>query len=306
MVRATGEFRASLQAAPGRARGAAWTWAPAPLVRARRARRRRGGRPASRRRSRDRRRRVLLDLLGTEQLRPLFVGERPHARRRRHEPRRERRRRRAALATAPSPAPRRCPASSASPRCRRTASSGRCAPPPCSALSSSAVKARSACCTRLPSWPSTSPGTSLGLCVTKKIPTPFERMSRTTCSTWSRSALLAPSKSRCASSKKNTSFGLSMSPTSGSWSIERGQHPQHEGREQRRLVLHVAQLEHADEPAAVRRRSAAGRRCSNSGSPKKASAPCCSSPPSRAAARRPLLRHARRSPSAPPRPSPVR
>ena len=47
------------------------------------------------------------------------------------------------------------------------------------ALASSGVKARRACCTRLPSWPSTSAGTSLGVCVTKKMPTPLERMSRT-------------------------------------------------------------------------------------------------------------------------------
>jgi hypothetical protein len=37
------------------------------------------------------------------------------------------------------------------------------------------VNARTACCTRFPSWPSTSSGTSFGVCVTKKTPTPFER-----------------------------------------------------------------------------------------------------------------------------------
>ena len=79
-----------------------------------------------------------------------------------------------------------------------------------------AVKARSACCTRLPSCASTSSGTSVGLCVTKNTPTPFERISRTTCSTLSISAFGASSNSRCASSKNSTSFGRSRSPTSGS------------------------------------------------------------------------------------------
>jgi hypothetical protein len=43
-------------------------------------------------------------------------------------------------------------------------------------------------------------------------------MIRTTCSTRWRSADGASSKSRCASSKKKTSFGLSRSPTSGRFS----------------------------------------------------------------------------------------
>ena len=80
------------------------------------------------------------------------------------------------------------------------------------------VNARSACWTRLPSCPSTFSGMSMGLCVTKNTPTPFERISRTTCSTFSSSAGGASLKSRCASSKKNTSFGFSRSPTSGRFS----------------------------------------------------------------------------------------
>src|SRR5262252_7864365 len=54
------------------------------------------------------------------------------------------------------------------------------------------VNARSACCTRLPSWPSTMSGTSSGFCVTKNTPTPFERMSRTTCSILSSRTHAAP------------------------------------------------------------------------------------------------------------------
>ncbi len=77
------------------------------------------------------------------------------------------------------------------------------------------VKARSACCTRLPSWPSTVSGTSAGFCVTKYTPTPLERISRTTCSTFCSSEGGASLNSRCASSKKKASLGLSRSPTSG-------------------------------------------------------------------------------------------
>jgi hypothetical protein len=50
------------------------------------------------------------------------------------------------------------------------------------------VKARSACCTRLPSWPSTVSGMSSGFWVTKYTPTPLERIRRTTCSIFSSSA----------------------------------------------------------------------------------------------------------------------
>ncbi len=85
------------------------------------------------------------------------------------------------------------------------------------------------------------------------MPTPFERTSRTTCSTCSRNALLASLNSRCASSKKNTSFGLSSVADLGELVVELGEHPHHEGREQRRPVLDVGQLEDADAPAAVGR-----------------------------------------------------
>ena len=89
----------------------------------------------------------------------------------------------------------------------------------CFSLAASAgVWARSACWMRLPSWASTASGTSVGDWVMNTMPTPLERMSLTVRVTASRKALLAPSNSRCASSKKNTSAGLSGSPTSGSTS----------------------------------------------------------------------------------------
>ena len=142
-----------------------------------------------------------------------------------------------------------------------------------SALASSGVNARSACCTRLPSWPSTSSGTSLGVWVTKKTPTPLERISRTVCAIESRKSLLASLNSRCASSKKNTSFGLSESPTSGRSCEQVGEQPHQERGEQRRPVEDLRQLHQRDDAPTVRRRPASRSAVSNSGSPKKLSAP---------------------------------
>ena len=68
---------------------------------------------------------------------------------------------------------------------------------------------------RLPSWPNTVSGMSIGFCVTKYTPTPFERIKRTTCSIFSSNTLGASLNNKCASSKKNANFGLSTSPTSG-------------------------------------------------------------------------------------------
>ena len=50
----------------------------------------------------------------------------------------------------------------------------------------------------------------------KYTPTPLERMSLTTCTILSSSSLGMSLNSRWASSKKNTNFGLSKSPASGS------------------------------------------------------------------------------------------
>ncbi len=77
------------------------------------------------------------------------------------------------------------------------------------------VKERNACCTRFPNCPNTLSGISEGFWVIKKIPTPLERIRRTTCSTFSSNALGASLNNKCASSKKNTNFGFSASPASG-------------------------------------------------------------------------------------------
>ena len=59
---------------------------------------------------------------------------------------------------AASPPPRRCPSRSAARRRRRSPTSGRSRRRPCRSLASLGVNARSACWTRLPSWPSTDSG----------------------------------------------------------------------------------------------------------------------------------------------------
>ena len=88
----------------------------------------------------------------------------------------------------------------------------------------------------------------VGTCVPKKTPTPLERIRRTVWATDSRNASVAPLKSRCASSKKKTSFGCSRSPASGSCSKSSGEEPHERRRAQSRPVLDGRQLE-------------AGRRC---------------------------------------------
>ena len=70
----------------------------------------------------------------------------------------------------------------------------------------------------LPSWLSTPSGMSRGFWVMKKMLTPLERISFTTCSIFSSRALETPLNSRWASSKKKTIRGFSVSPTSGSTS----------------------------------------------------------------------------------------
>ena len=143
-----------------------------------------------------------------------------------------------------------------------------------SAFASSGVNARSACCTRLPSWASTAAGTSVGAWVRRTIPTPLERISRTVRVIASRKSWLASANSRCASSKKNTSLGWSRSPTSGrSWNRSASSHIR-KVENSRGLVLHSPPAPAADSTprpsGVVRSRSAV----SNSGSPKNASPPC--------------------------------
>ena len=56
---------------------------------------------------------------------------------------------------------------------------------------------------------------SVGLCVMKYNPIPLERINRTICSIFLWNVGFISSNNRCASSKKNTNFGFSRSPTSG-------------------------------------------------------------------------------------------
>ena len=140
-----------------------------------------------------------------------------------------------------------------------------------SALASSGVNARRACWTRLPSWASTSAGTSFGDWVTKKTPTPFERISRTVCSMASMNGLLASSKSRCASSKKKMSWP-SRPPSSGRSCNRSASSHMRKVENRPGPVLARGSSRHEMIPlpsVVVRRRSLV----SNSGSPKKASAP---------------------------------
>ena len=136
------------------------------------------------------------------------------------------------------------------------------------------VNARSACWTRLPSWPSTFSGMSSGFWVTKYTPTPLERISRTTCSTFSSSAGGASENSRCASSKKNTSLGLSRSPTSGRLSNSSDSSHSRKLEYSRGLFisLSAARMLITPRPSAVCIRSP----MSSIGSPKNFSPPCCS------------------------------
>ena len=146
-----------------------------------------------------------------------------------------------------------------------------------SALASFGVCARSWCWTREPSWASTASGTSVGLWVTKKTPTPFERISRTVWAIWSRNAFEASLKSRCASSKKKTSLGLSTSPTSGrSWNRSASSHMRNvEKTCGRSWRFGSSTSEISPRPSAVVCRRSVD---SNSGSPKNASAPWSEKP----------------------------
>ncbi len=146
-----------------------------------------------------------------------------------------------------------------------------------SALASFGVCARSWCWTRDPSWASTASGTSVGLWVTKKTPTPFDRISRTVWAIWSRNAFDASWNSRCASSKKKTSFGLSASPTSGrSWNRSASSHMRNvEKTAGRSWRFGSSTSEISPLPSAVVCRRSAD---SNSGSPKNASAPWSEKP----------------------------
>jgi hypothetical protein len=96
----------------------------------------------------------------------------------------------------------------------------------------------------------------------------LERISRATCSTLSTSAFGAPSNSRCASSKKKTSFGLVRVAHLGQLLEELGQQPQQEGRVEPRRAHQPVGHQDVDPP----RPSGVGRirsASSSAGSPKK-------------------------------------
>ncbi len=123
------------------------------------------------------------------------------------------------------------------------------------AFASSGVNARSACCTRLPSWPSTSAGTSFGVWVTKKTPTPFERMRRTvwTVDSTNRLACILEEEVRLVEEEDEPR----LVPVSdlGKLLEELRDEPHEHGRPQLRLVLHRRELQARDDPAPVRRRA---------------------------------------------------
>ncbi|MNI65668.1 hypothetical protein D3C73_1211840 [compost metagenome] len=112
----------------------------------------------------------------------------------------------------------------------------------------------------------------MGVWVTKKMPTPLERMSRTVVVMASRKALDAPLNSRWASSRKKTSLGLSRSPASGRSSNRSASSHMRNVENSRGLVCSVGSSRQLMTPrpsGAVRRSSAV----SNSGSPKNFSMP---------------------------------
>ena len=108
--------------------------------------------------------------------------------------------------------------------------------------------------------------------MTKNTPTPFDRMSRTVCVIAEMKSFDASVNSRCASSKKNTSFGLSRSPTSGRISNSSASRYIRNVENSAGLSATPGHLEQADDAATVGR-GAQEVRTSNSGSPKKTSAP---------------------------------
>ena len=104
-------------------------------------------------------------------------------------------------------------------------------------------------------------GTSFGVCVTKKTPTPLERISRTVWLDRLDERLARVRNSRCASSKKKTSLGLSRSPASGS--VSNSSATSHISTVENSFGLSwtAAQLEARDDRRARRAPCAAGRRC---------------------------------------------
>ena len=120
-----------------------------------------------------------------------------------------------------------------------------------SALASFGVCARSWCCTREPSCASTSSGTSFGVWVTKKTPTPLDRISRTVCAIASRNAFDASVEQQVRLVEEEHQLRLVHVADLGQVVEQVGQQPHQEGGEQRRPVLQVRQLEQRDDALAV-------------------------------------------------------
>ena len=122
-----------------------------------------------------------------------------------------------------------------------------------SASASSGVNARSACWTRAPSWPSTSAGRSVGCCVTKNTPTPFERIIRTVRVTESRNDFVASVEQQVRLVEEEDELRLVEIADLRQLLEELREHPHQHGREERGLVLDRRQLEARDHAAAVGR-----------------------------------------------------
>ena len=103
-----------------------------------------------------------------------------------------------------------------------------------SALASSGVKARRACWTRLPSCASTPEGTSLGDWVTKKTPTPLDRISRTVCSIAVEERLARVVEEQVGLVEEEDELRLVDVALLGQVVEEVGEQPHEEGREELR------------------------------------------------------------------------
>ena len=115
------------------------------------------------------------------------------------------------------------------------------------------VKARSACCTRLPSCASTLSGTSSGFCVTKYTPTPLLRTSRTTSSMRSTSAVRRVLEQQVRLVEEEHQLGLVEVAHLGQRLEQLGQHPQQEGGVQARRVQQLVGRQDVDHALALDR-----------------------------------------------------
>ena len=120
-----------------------------------------------------------------------------------------------------------------------------------SALASLGVAARSWCWIREPSCASTSSGTSVGLWVTKKTPTPLERISRTVRVIASQEVLGRVGEEQVCLVEEEHQPGLVRVADLGQVVEQVGEQPHQERREHRRPVLEVRQLDQGDHPPAV-------------------------------------------------------